>query len=350
MAESYRKDDERKAKEKIQELCQELPDFVYTFISDIKTSTLPKTRLAYVKDIKTFLAYVYEVQDVQEVQDEQYVLKKITVKDLEKLDLDFFNAYTDYLEYYRKNGKEYSNGKASIKRKLSSLRKFYEYLFRGGYITVNNITKVSLPKLEKKQIIYMNSDEAGDFVDKVETGYNPESYMAKAYHDRLEIRDYTIIMLMLATGIRVSELVGLDITDINNKECFANVIRKGYKEAKVYYSDDVQEIMDTYIPYRKKLISNEGSENALFLSYRGNRISTRSVEYLVKKYAISSVPGKRITPHKLRATFGTALYNKTGDIYLTAEALGHNDVNITKEYYANLSDEKLKAVRNTVKY
>lgn len=342
MAELYRKNEENKAKDKINELCLNLPDYVRAFLSDIKTNTLPKTRLAYVKDLKTFFEYYCEVQEVQVVP------KDITCKDLEKLDLDFFNSYTDYLEFYRKDGKEYSNGKAAIKRKLSSLRKLYDYLFRGGHISVNNITKVAMPKLEQKQIIYMNQEEKSDFVNKVETGYNTESYMANAYHDRLGIRDYTIITLLLSTGMRVSELVGLDITDINNKECFANIIRKGYKEAKVYYSDDMQIIMERYLSYRKNIQTKETSENALFISYRGNRISTRSVEYLVKKYAISAVPGKKISPHKLRATFGTALYEQTGDIYLTAEALGHNDVNTTKKHYANLSEERMKDARNKV--
>jgi len=101
--------------------------------------------------------------------------------------------------------------------------------------------------------------------------------------------------------------------------------------------------------YRKLQIAEPGSEDALFLSLRNQRISVRSVEYMVKKYAKTVTPLKHITPHKLRSTYGTNLYKETGDIYLVADVLGHNDVNTTKKHYAALEDERRRSARNKVR-
>jgi site-specific recombinase XerD len=97
------------------------------------------------------------------------------------------------------------------------------------------------------------------------------------------------------------------------------------------------------------MIAEEGSENALFLSMQKKRIAVRSVENLVKKYSRLVTPLKKITPHKLRSTYGTSLYKETGDIYLVADVLGHSDVNTTKKHYAALEDERRRSARNKVK-
>ncbi len=154
---------------------------------------------------------------------------------------------------------------------------------------------------------------------------------------------------MLGTGIRVSELVGLDINNIDFNTNGILIRRKGGKEATVYFGDEVYTALTDYLEIRNRIIPEAGSENALFLSLQNKRMSVRSVENLVKKYASIVTPLKHITPHKLRSTYGTTLYQETGDIYLVAEVLGHKDVNTTRKHYAAIENDRKYRARNIVK-
>ena len=157
-----------------------------------------------------------------------------------------------------------------------------------------------------------------------------------------------MLTLMLSTGIRVSECVGINIDDVDFDRTSVRVVRKGGNEDMVYFSDEAAEILQEYMEERKKIDAEKGSEDALFLSSRRSRMTQRNVEYLVKKYARASTPLKKITPHKLRSTYGTALYQETGDIYLVASVLGHKDVNTTRKHYADMDDHKKWESRNEV--
>ena len=153
---------------------------------------------------------------------------------------------------------------------------------------------------------------------------------------------------MLGTGIRVSECVGLNIQDLDLNSDGIRIHRKGGKEVTVYFSDEVERILSSYLKARKKMAALSGSEDALFLSLQKKRIGVRAVENMVKKYASAVTPLKHITPHKLRSTYGTNLYRETGDIYLVADVLGHEDVNTTKKHYAALEEERRRSARNRV--
>ena len=126
----------------------------------------------------------------------------------------------------------------------------------------------------------------------------------------------------------------LDIEHVDFQNDAIRIIRKGDKEAIIYFGDEVEEALKNYMEERKKIIPLEGHEHALFLSTRRQRLSVRSMETLVSSYAKLAVPLKRITPHKLRSSYGTTLYQETGDIRLVADVLGHSDVNTTKKHYA----------------
>ncbi len=155
--------------------------------------------------------------------------------------------------------------------------------------------------------------------------------------------------LMLGTGVRVSECVGLDLQDIDLANDRIKVIRKGGYESFVYFGDEVKEALLPYLEQRNSIQDIvKGHENALFLSDRKQRLSVRSVEILVKKYAQTVTTLKKITPHKLRSTYGTALYRQTNDIYLVADVLGHKDVNTTKKHYAAMDEEHRRQARNKV--
>ena len=185
-------------------------------------------------------------------------------------------------------------------------------------------------------------------LDEVESGeqLTPKQ---KAYHEKTKVRDLALLTLMLGTGIRVSECVGLNVKDIDWKNGGIQIHRKGGKEVTVYFGREVEDALLDYLDERKRIIPEEGHEDALFLSLQRKRLTVRSVENLVKKYSRTVTPNKKITPHKLRSTYGTNLYRETGDIYLVADVLGHSDVNTTKKHYAALEDERRRSARNVVK-
>ena len=268
-------------------------------------------------------------------------LDQLTVTDLEE--------YMEYLKYrFNENNKEVINKERGIMRKISSLKSFYNYFFRVEKIKTNPAALVRLPKLHDKEIIRLDIDEVAMLLDEVEQGESLTDRQ-KAYHDRTKVRDLALLTLLLGTGIRVSECVGLDIHDVDFKNGGIHIHRKGGKEVTVYFGAEVEDALNDYLAERQRIDPEPGSENALFLSMQRKRMNVRSVENLVKKYAKIVTPLKKITPHKLRSTYGTNLYRETGDIYLVADVLGHSDVNTTKKHYAALEDERRRSARNAVR-
>ena len=154
--------------------------------------------------------------------------------------------------------------------------------------------------------------------------------------------------LFLGTGIRVSELVGLNVEDFDFSQNAFKVTRKGGNQTILYYPNEVKYALEEWLTIRETLPIDK-EEKALFLSLQNRRICTRAVENIVKKFASESTPLKKITPHKLRSTFGTNLYRETNDIYIVADVLGHKDVNTTKKHYAAISDDLRRNVAKKVK-
>ena len=158
-----------------------------------------------------------------------------------------------------------------------------------------------------------------------------------------------ILTLFLGTGIRISELVGLDNDSFDFEENSFIVTRKGGNRTILYFSDEVKYALQEYIAEKSNDPKVPKEETAFFLSMQYKRINVRTVEILVKKYSKIVTPLKKITPHKLRSTYGTRLYNATGDIYIVADVLGHRDVNTTKRHYAAISDDNRRSVSSKVK-
>ena len=205
-----------------------------------------------------------------------------------------------------------------------------------------------MPKLHEKEIIRLDVDEVALLLDEVEQG-DKLTDKQKNYHAKTKTRDLALLTLLLGTGIRVSECVGLNISDIDFKNGGIRIYRKGGKEVTVYFGTEVEDALLDYLEERDRIFPEQGHEDALFLSLQRRRMAVRSVENLVKKYARTVAPLKPITPHKLRSTYGTNLYRETGDIYLVADVLGHSDVNTTKRHYAALEDERRRSARNKVR-
>ncbi|MBR1814306.1 MAG: tyrosine-type recombinase/integrase [Lachnospiraceae bacterium] len=331
--------------QKLRDMISELPSFAATFFRGIEPTTSSRTRIAYAYDLKVFFHYLCE-------RAEGFQGRSIT--DIQLLDLDTITPiqlemYMEYLKYYVNEDAEedHINKERGISRKMSCLKTFYNYFYKKELLANNPAALVTLPKIREKEIIRLDIDEVAKLLDVVEDGGTLTAHQ-QAFHEKTKVRDLAMLTLLLGTGIRVSECVGLDITDVDFRNAGIKVHRKGGKEVVVYFGDEVEEALQDYLMERKQILAESGHENALFLSLQNKRISVRAVENLVKKYASQITGVKKITPHKLRSTYGTSLYRETGDIYLVADVLGHSDVNTTRKHYAAQEDERRRSARNKV--
>ena len=330
---------------KLRELIRTLPPFAKQFFRAIDTTTQGRTRIAYAYDLRVFFHFL---------MDENPVYKNYTVIDFKPADLDRIESvdleeYMEYLKTYVSDDKRMQNTERGIFRKMSSLRTFYAYYYKRQLIKTNPTLLVDMPRIHEKEIIRLEADEVASLLDFIEKGGDNLTGQKRMYYEKTKERDLAIITLLLGTGIRVSELVGLDMNDVDFKNNGLHLIRKGRKEMTVYFGDEVSDALLQYIEgSRSKIIPREGHENALFYSMQRKRIGVQAVQNLVKKYARQVTPLKKITPHKLRSTYGTALYEETDDIYLVAEVLGHNDVNTTRKHYSAMSDTKRRQAAKKV--
>ena len=341
---TYRNEKNTRVLEKINDITVDLPMFVRRFANEylVTRNKAPRTVLGYVGDIKVFLEFLEKTQGIPVMQ--------ISVKTLGSLTADDIQDYLMYLMRYDRLDPNSarkireSNDAPARARKLSSLRALYRYLIAHDYLEKNVAELVDMPRLQEKPVTYLEKEEVRDVLQGAETG---SSLTKKQYtfSKGQQMRDIAILTLLLNTGIRVNEMVGIDLQDIDWNERRIRVFRKGRKEQYVYFNEPVQEALEDYINYERK--SDSDDLNALFISRKGQRITVRSVERMVKKYTASVVPAKNITPHKLRSTFATNLYEETGDIYVTADALGHASMQTVKKY-TNLSDERRRKAAEAI--
>lgn len=326
---------------------RDLPSYCNAYLASIENNTTALTRYAYAVDLRTFFQYLCDELP-------QFTEKKpidISIADISTIQTEDIEQYLSYLSYYTPSDQQlltYENRERAKLRKLSSLRGLYKYLVQKQYIEKNTAALVVSPKIHDKQITHLESNEIADLLDTVETGEKISDHQ-NAYHQRTKTRDLAIVTLLLGTGIRVSELVGIDMDDIDFSACAFRIQRKGGASVLLYFGPEVEKSLAEYYGYRKQIEALSGHENALFLSLQRRRITTRAVQNLVKNYSKASVPLKDISPHKLRSTYGTRLYEETGDIYLVADVLGHRDVNTTKKHYAAQSDKNRRKAAHAVR-
>ena len=344
MSENYFLERNRKNLRQLNLVLDELPSFCSIYFVGVASRTTPLTRLSYARDLKIFFMYLtnFESKFIGKSN------KDIEIEDLNKVDSLMIERFVAYLiSYDNEEGKIRSNSDRGLARKLSSVRSFFQFMFDKDFVSANVVTKVKMPKIIKKEIIKLETDEVEELLKTSETLQGFTEHQQK-YNERFIPRDNAILSLLLGTGIRVSELVGLNVTDIDFKYNSFKVTRKGGGQSILYFSDEIKESLVNYLEFRDSLKLPE-TEKALWISIQGKRMGVRSVENLVKKYARISAPLKKISPHKLRSTYGTNLYHETKDISIVAEVLGHKDVNTTKKYYASISEQIRKEVADKVK-
>ena len=330
---------------RLRDVLKTLPPFCKDFFRAIEPRTTTKTRISYAYDIRIFFQFLLE----QNPGFKDWSMDAFTVDVLDQITAVDLEEYEEYLKVYQAGDKTETNGERGLKRKMSSLRSFYAYYFKREMIHTNPTVLVDVPKIHQKSIIRLEADEVALLLDYIEHGGDDLTGQKKVYYEKNKDRDLALVTLLLGTGVRVSECVGLDIEDVDFKNNGIKVTRKGGNEMVVYFGPEVEKALKNYLEVRKNIIPVEGHEHALFYSTQRKRIGVQAVENLVKKYARQVTTTKKITPHKLRSTYGTALYQETGDIYLVADVLGHKDVNTTKKHYAALDDSRRRQAATAVK-
>ena len=339
----YRDELDAKRILQIREITRGLPQACTDFLRSIAISTSSLTRLAYAIDLNTFFSFLHE----ERIDFSQKALTLMNDQDLEKLTRNDIIAYTEYLTYYLKNADDDSvpnkvivNHELAIKRKLCTIRSFYDYLFKNQRISSNVTELVPLPKVHEKPIIRLSKEEMVRMLEQAQNG-DQLTGRQQQFQKITAKRDYAILSLFLGTGIRVSECVGMNIGDVDMENNAFIVTRKGGNQVVLYFPPEVAEALAEYMEERDRIETVPGHEDALFLSLQRRRITQRAVQNLVKKYAAVAAPLKtRISPHKLRSTYATNLYNETGDIYLVADVLGHTSVDTTRKHYADMTDAR----------
>ena len=330
---------------KLRQVLSTLPAFCKDYFRAIDSTTTTKTRISYAYDIRIFFQFLLDENPAFK----NYAMTDFSVDVLDQIKAVDLEEYMEYLKVYQNGDKTETNGERGLKRKISALRSFYAYYYKREMIHTNPTVLIDVPKIHDKSIIRLDTDEVALLLDYIEHCGDSLTGQKRVYYEKTKERDLAIVTLLLGTGIRVSECVGLDIEDVDFKNNGIKVTRKGGNEMVVYFGPEVEKALKRYLEVREGITPLAGHEHALFYSAQRKRIGVQAVENMVKKYSRQITTTKKITPHKLRSTYGTALYQETGDIYLVADVLGHKDVNTTKKHYAALDDARRRQAATAVR-
>ena len=294
-----------------------------------------KTVEEYLLDLRMFTRFMYSYKNSLPVKDEDF--EKL---DISGIDFDFYDSLSplDIYQYLHYLNDVRNDGVASRSRKLSAVRSFYKCMTLKLRRFENNPTVgIENPKKKPSLPKHLTFDESVSLLETVkEDVSNPHRE-----------RDYAILVLFLNCGMRLSELAGISLTDIDNEMRSLRVIGKGSKERIVYLNDACRQALAAYLPKRGAMLRDGSWNNALFLSRIGNRISIKTVQYLVKKHLEEAGLGNRdFSTHKLRHTAATLMY-QTGevDIRVLKEILGHEQLNTT-QIYTHVSNEGMEQAIN----
>jgi integrase/recombinase XerC len=232
--------------------------------------------------------------------------------------------------------------KSSIARKLSSLRSFFKFCSREGLVRDNPARLIATPKLPKRLPSVLSAEEMNAFLDVLAQAKSERKSRVRGRAPQTEIearlllpRDRAILELLYASGLRVSELTGLNLADIDRKEQMLRVLGKGNKERIIPYGSKAEQALDKYWPVRTELLRKAGSRGApeaVFLNYVGGRLTRRSVGKIVKKYVRLVNLNWDLHPHSLRHAFATHLLSDGADLRAIQELLGHASLSTTQRY------------------
>ena len=303
----------------------------YANYKDVIQGCSKKTVTEYLLDLRTFCRYLVASRYGLPESGEEF-----TAIDISSLDTAFFESVRaseiyDFLSYI---GRERENSSRSRARKLSAIKQFYKYCTAKQMLFENNpAANIESPKIGQTLPKYLSLDESLGLLSSVAT--NTES--------KTRERDYCILTIFLNCGVRLSELVGISITDLDKELRSMRVIGKGNKERIVYLNDACRSAITAYLPVRMATPAKQKGESALFLSGQGKRISVKTVQWMVKKYlGEAGLEFKKYSTHKLRHTAATLMYQSGDvDIRVLKDILGHAQLNTT-QIYTHVSNENME--------
>ena len=263
-----------------------------------------------------------------------FLFESFRIKKPEKIYKTHIDKYIDScLKYLPDNKKEKYKG-SSLSRNLSSIKGFHDYLLMRELINKNPIEEIDFPKISKKIPIVLSIKEINQLLDTVKSS------------EKSSLRDYCIVLVLYATGIRVSELINLSLIDFIADENVVRIIGKGNKERIVPMSTrDIDCINQYIVKERAVLCRKANSSGYLFLNNRGNKISRVSIWKILKKYTLLSGLSKEVSPHTIRHTFATHLIQGGANLRIVQELLGHADISTT-QIYTHLNKNNLIDIYN----
>ncbi len=357
----YRRQYDEKLEEKLFQKLDELPRFASDFFAymadDVESAV--STRLSYATDLGIFFEFLHDYKP--EYAD--IPIRDLPAQCLESMTMSDIRYYVrTYLSKYESaDGTVRTNTKNSRAHKLAVLRKFYHY-----YLTTDNIVNlitndpvsaVVLKVSKDKPIKYLEPHQSAQLLDDIEgsrgASANKASTRQEKWNEKTSKRDLAICTLILGTGIRVSECVGINISDIDFEDGSIRIIRKGNKADRVYMSNEVEDALRDYLfndPGRYE--PDDDNKNALFISRDHTRMTARSIERMVKKYTTAVTGTDDITVHKLRSTFATNLLaDESNNVGLKEiqDALGHSSPATSSKYYVQQKEETKRRTYRSVK-
>lgn len=333
MSHEYRNRMDIRNNVKLNEMLNDIPDFIgYFYDHMVAQGHSSNTILGYAYEINSFLRYI-------QILNKKNSIKEIEIADLESLSQHAIEVFISRSE----DGKILSNN--TKRRKLSIIKSLYNYFWGSELIRKNPTALLEGAKLNHKDVIKLSDSQVRALLLCIKNKENM-SKRAQKYNENIAPRDLAIIMTLLGTGIRISELVGLNISDIDKTDInkrYLKIIRKGGDEDTVRIIDTVYEAINDYLLFSRPYLASSNKENALFISTQGKRMSVSAIQKMLEKYCRNAGLPDYISPHKMRATFATKVYAETKDIYAIKDALHHKTIDTSKHYISDKEERIDKA-------
>jgi len=335
-----------------EELENQLPKFMRGYFAYLRGNVLPKTRLAYLHDVKFFFKYLIEETDLTEAE----TTDKIKLSDLQNIKAIDVNMFIDYCRKYKvetdKSVYIYENNNKSLARKRSSISVMFKQLYRDELLPKNitdGFDPIRVPKPGEREIKALQDDEVMIMLDAVTTGTGLTNH-ERSYWEKTRLRDKAILILFLTYGLRLSELHQLNVSSFNWNRGEFIIYRKRGKESLMPLNKSATAVLHDYIDNERADDTTLADEHkdALFLSLQGKRMTERQIRELVKKYTSIALQTSRkagYSPHKLRATAATSLIGRGNSIFDVAALLDHEQVTTTQLY----ARQKINVKRDLVK-
>lgn len=318
-------DTENKLLNKIKNYPKYITEFYYYL--NLKSHT---TKKEYINNVLRFLNYLNED------------IIGITPNQLDDINAFKIQEYISNINYYEKDG-EMKEIKSSTKAIIySSLNSFFNFLYYNKYITSNPFieSKIERPKIQENDITFLTPDEVKIIENNILKCIGKD--IVKSRQEIWKYRDLLLFRIPVITGIRVTALSEININDINFKNKTITVTEKGNITKKINIDEKTKEYLVKWLINRKDIL-DEHETKAVFISNRKERLTVRSIENIISKYTYI-IPNKHITPHKLRSTCGTNLYQAKKDVYLVSNVLGHKSTVPTKRYVKVFDEDKKDAI------